>query len=93
MKIIESELLPGVSDVVDPASKSGVLIGKLLSRENFAFLAIPLDICGDREGGVELVRVRLGILGLPKLLDMSGSEFIVLLYGQIHRVSTIFEHP
>jgi hypothetical protein len=93
VKIVESEFLPGVSDVVDPASNGGELSGKLLSRGDFPFRPVSLDICGDREGGVELVRVRLGILGLPKLLDMSGSEFIVLLYGQKHRVSANFEHP
>lgn len=91
MEIVESELLTRVSDVVDPASKSSSLSSKLLSWGNLALDPIPLDICGDREGGVKLVGVWFGVLGLSKLLDMSGSEFIVLLYGVTRLVSTIFE--
>ena len=82
MKIVESEFLSGVSNVVDPAGKGNSLAGKLLSCRDLSLNAILLDICGDREGGIELVGVWLRVLGLPKPLDMSGSEFIVLLYSQ-----------
>lgn len=92
MKIIEAKLLTRVSDVVDSAGKGSSLASEFLSRSDLALPAIPLDICRDREGRVELVGVRFGIFGLPKLLDVSGSEFVVLLCSHACRVSTNFEY-
>lgn len=92
VKIVESKLLTRVPDIMDSASKGSDIASKLLSWRDLAFLAILLDICGDREGRVELVGVWLGILGLPKLLDVSGPEFIVLLFSHTRRVSTNFEY-
>lgn len=90
MKIVESKLLTGVSDVVDSASEGNGLTSKLLSWGDLP--TVPLDICRYRQGRVELVGVWFGILGLPKLLDVSGPEFIILLYGHMYRVSTNFEY-
>jgi hypothetical protein len=92
MKIVESKLLTRVSDVVYSASKGNKLARELLSWRDLALPAIPLNICGDREGRTELVGVWLRILGLPEFLDMSRSKFIVLLGRHTHRVSTDFEH-
>ena len=92
MKIVESKLLARVSDIVDSAGKGNSLACKLLPWSDLALRAIPLDICGDREGRVELVGVWLRILGLSKLLDVPGPEFIVLLWCHRYRVSANFEH-
>lgn len=91
MEIVESKFLAGVSDVVDSAGESSNFAGKLLSWGDLTLHAILLDICGDRDRRVKLVGIWLGILGLPKLLDMSGSEFVVLLDSRAGRVSTNFE--
>lgn len=92
MKIVESKLLPGVSDVVQSASKGHRLSRKFLSWLNLALPTILLDICGYRERRVELVGIWLRILGLPKFLNMSRSKFVVLLYSSTRRVSTDFEN-
>jgi hypothetical protein len=92
MEIVESKLLTGVPDVVDSTGKGSNLASKLLSWRDLALPTVPLDICGDREGRVKLVGIWFGILGLPKFLDMSGSELVVLLYSHTHRVSANFEH-
>lgn len=89
MKIVKSQLLTRVSDVVDSTSEGNSLASKLLSWSD---LAIPLDIFGDREGGVKFVGVWFGVLGLPELLDVSGPEFIVLLCSHTRRVNRDFEH-
>lgn len=92
MKIVEPELLARMPDVVDPASEGDSLASKLLPWGDFVLYPILPDICGDREGGVKLVRIWLGILGLPESLNMAGPEFIVLLYSKAHRVSMMSEH-
>ena len=81
MEIIESKLLTRVSNVVDSPGKRYGLVGKLLSWTDLAVLS---DICGDREGRVELMGVWFRILGLPKLLDVPGPEFVVLLRSHGH---------
>ena len=88
VEIIESKLLTRVSDVVDSPGQRDGLVSKLLSRGN---PDVPLDIRGDREGRVKLMGVWFRILGLPKLLDVPGPEFVVLLWSHAHRVSSNFE--
>jgi hypothetical protein len=87
MEVIESKLLTGVSDVVDSPGQRNRLVSKLLSWSDPAVL---LDVCGDRERRVELMGVRLRVLGLPKLLDVAGPELVVLLWSRTYRVSSNF---
>lgn len=93
MKIVESKLLAGVSDVVDSAGKGNSFAGKFLSWSDLALHAIYINVCGDREGWVELVGIWFRILGLPKLLDVSRPEFIVLLCSHTYRVSMVLNMP
>lgn len=70
------------SNAVDPASESlrrALSLASRFDRDGSVF-TVCFYILPDGQRGVELMRVRVGVLGFAKLLDLSGAELEVLLW-------------
>jgi len=79
MEIVETELGSAGTNVVDSASKAFGLALKLGARGNLAFGSVLLNVSGDRLGDMELVGVGVRVLGFLEVLNLPGTEFVVLL--------------
>lgn len=79
MKVIEPKLGAACPDIVDTASEADLLPLSSFSRLDDALFAILANVVGQRGGDMELVRVRVGGLGLLELQDLARADLKVLL--------------
>lgn len=77
LDIVKDELVARRALVINPASKSNLSI---LARFARLERIVVLDKIPGIVGGMKLVRVWVGVLGLPELVNASRSNFEILLY-------------
>ena len=70
MKIIKAKALTGSTDIVDPSSKELGLSVELLTSLDLALRTITRDVVCDGYRDLELVGVRVGLMGLLELHNM-----------------------
>ena len=79
VQVVKLELAAAATDVVYAPGETDMDAFKLLSRSDLPILAVFADKVWDRLADIELVGVRVRILGLLELQDRPGAKFKVLL--------------
>lgn len=81
MQIIESQLLPTRTNIMDPSRKRYLSSLELLARGYLSLFAVCCNVSRNGDGHVELVWVGVGVLCLAQLLNGAGAHLEVLLEG------------
>lgn len=71
MQVVEFQALSRGTDVVNTAGEAFGGTLELGTSRDLAFRSILINVFGDRDGNLKLVRVWVGILGLLELLNVS----------------------
>ena len=79
MEVIEAKVLTGCANIVYTACKRLGNAFQLLPWLDLALWAILVDVIGDRDGNMELVRVGVWGLSLLELENMPRANLKVLL--------------